>query len=737
MLGLIKKFGPQTLAGVVTLLVLLAHLLNVMNIPAIDRLDDYLYDTRVRLGASADPDPRVAIIDIDEKSLAVLGHWPWRRDVVARLLDQAFNRYHVRALGFDVVFAEADNSAGLPALQHLAYHELKDNAAFREAVTRLTPQLDSDARLARALQHRPVALGFYYSNGDDAVSAGVLPPPALDAGALLPVSGMLISGRHFGGNLAQLQQAAAGGGHFVPQVDSDGVIRRVPLLVDIDGQYYPSLALQVVRLAMGNPELSPVIEAGGGEPQLEAFKLGKHTLAVDAHGQATVPYRGPAHSYTYVSAVDVLRGRVPEQMLAGRIVLLGATAPGLNDLRVTPVGETYPGVEIHANLVSAVLDGTLPKRPGYLMGAELLLLLALTPLLTWLLATRPPFTATVATLALLLALGLGNVWLWRVAHTDMPFANTLTLITMLYVLNMAYGYFFVTRRQHQLRELFGQYVVPELVERMSDNPRAYTMAGQSRELSILFTDVRRFTAISEGMPADELARYMNAFLTAISTVIRSRHLGTIDKYIGDCVMAFWGAPLPDATHARNAVLAALDIQRAIAQLNPEWQARGWPPLVVGVGVNTGTVTVGDMGSSYRMTYTAMGDAVNLASRIEGLTAPYGVPVLVTESTCKAAPDLLYREIDRVRVKGREDPVTLYEPLGEAGDATQQARADQFAQVLRDYRAQRWQIAAVNLESLAAAEPESALYRLYLARIAAWQHTPPPQGWSGVHDFDSK
>ncbi len=328
-----------------------------------------------------------------------------------------------------------------------------------------------------------MALGFYYSNGDDAVNAGALPPPALPADALAPVQGLLLQGAHYGGNLAELQQAAAGGGHFVPQVDADGVIRRVPLLVQINNQFYPSLALQLVRLAQGNPALEPVIEAGGGVPQLEALRLGNTRLAVDAHGQATVPYRGPAHSYTYVSAVDVVRGRVPRELLANRIVVVGATAPGLNDLRVTPVGETYPGVEVHANMISALLDGDLPQRPGYLLGGELLLLIVLTPLLTWLLATFTPLMATLTTSLLLLALVLADLALWRFAYVDMPFANTLVLVLVLYVINMAYGYFFVTRRQSQLRELFGQYVVPELVERMSDDPRAYTMRARRANLA--------------------------------------------------------------------------------------------------------------------------------------------------------------------------------------------------------------------------------------------------------------
>ncbi|MBB5191762.1 adenylate cyclase [Silvimonas terrae] len=722
--------------GLLCFVLLAAHAMGMLRLPALDRLDAYLYDTRVRLAAASGPDPRVAIIDIDEKSLAALGRWPWRRDVMARLVDQVFTRDHAATLGFDVVFAETDDSTGLATLRRLASGELSDVPEFATTLKRIAPRLETDSRFATALRQRKTVLGFYYSQDPKAVSTGALPPPALDADALAPVAADIPRAQHYGANLAQLQGAAAAGGHFVPAVDADGVIRRVPLLVQIGGQLYPALSLALVREALGNAPIAPVIEAGAGVPQLEALTVGPLRLAVDRFGRATVPYRGPAHSFDYFSAVDVLNGNIPPTALKDRIVLLGATTPGLNDLRVTPVGEAYPGVEVHANLVSAMLDGALPERPGYLLGAEVVLLALLTPMLVWLLARRPPLQASVVVLGLLAVLVAGDIWLWRVQHVDFPFASTLTLVLLLYVLNMAWGYMFVTRRQSQLRELFGQYVVPELVDRMSADPGRYTMVGQSRELSILFTDVRRFTSISESMPPAELTQFMNAFLTEISTIIRSGQPGTIDKYIGDCVMAFWGAPIPDPLQAHNAVLAALNISAAMGPLNERFAERNWPQVVVGVGVHTGVATVGDMGSSYRLTYTAMGDAVNLTSRIESLTKFYGVPVLVSGATRDAAPGFIYREVDRVRVKGREDAVTLYEPLSSAADPVLQAQVDDFAQVLVAYRARQWAPALALLQALRA-EADCALYAVWQARLEYLQQTPPPAAWDGVHVFESK
>ncbi|KAF0813970.1 Adenylate cyclase 1 [Andreprevotia sp. IGB-42] len=732
----LSRFLPQLLLSGVCILLLLAHVIGAVQVPVLERLDAYLYDVRLRLAAPHGQDPRVVIVDIDEKSLAALGRWPWRRDKLADLIDTLFDRYQVRAAGFDIVFAEPDDSSGLPVLRRLAAGELKDNAAFRSALDKLGPQLDSDQRFAKALNGRNVVTGFYFGSDATVASSGKLPPPVMDSDEMAPVADGIVTAGYYGANLPQIQAAVRHGGHFVPQIDTDGATRRVSLLARIGNRYYPALSLALARAALGDAPLDPVISSSGGIA-LEGLQLGDRLLATDQHAQALVPYRGGEHAFPYVSVIDVLQGKVAPDVLRDRIVLVGTTAPGLKDLRVTPVGETYPGVEIHANLIAGILDQNLPQRPDYLLGAEFLLLSLIGPLLVWVLLSFAPLQASLTCLATLLLLAAGDVWLWHGARLDMPFASVLALVCGLYVLNMAYGYFFESRRKRQLTQLFGQYVVPELVEKMSDDPQKYTMTGQSRQLSVLFTDVRSFTKISEGMPADELAHYMNAFLTEISRVIRSQHLGTIDKYMGDCVMAFWGAPVFDPDHAVSAVQAALEIQQAITALNPRLEAQGWPQISVGVGVNTGHMTVGDLGSQFRMTYTVFGDAVNLASRLESLTKHYGVGVLVGEETRDATPGVVYREIDWVKVHGRDEAVAIYEPLSATADPVEEERAARFRDVLRFYRARQWGLAEIQLMGLLDAEPESRLYQVFHARIAAFRQNPPPLDWDGIYVFEGK
>jgi adenylate cyclase len=306
-------------------------------------------------------------------------------------------------------------------------------------------------------------------------------------------------------------------------------------------------------------------------------------------------------------------------------------------------------------------------------------------------------------------------------------------------MNMAYGYFVESRSKRQFTELFGQYVPPELVNKMAQDPGRYNMEPRSAELSILFSDVRGFTSISEALEPDELREYINEYLTDMSNIIRVKYRGTLDKYIGDAIMAFWGAPMEDAQHARNAVLAALEMQRECEVLNAKFAARGWPTLKIGIGLNSGPVRVGDMGSEVRRAYTAMGDAVNVASRLEGRTKGYGVGILVGEATRKLAREVVFREVDRIKVKGKDEAVTIYEPLG-LGSEIDTKTYDELKlwnQALRFYRAQQWDQVEVSLLNLQRMNPACGLYQFYSERAAQMRRDPPPSGWDGVTAFDEK
>jgi adenylate cyclase len=737
----LRQHLPRYVLGLILLLVLLGHSAQLYRIGLIERLDAIYYDAKLRLTMPRELDDRIVIVDIDEKSLAEQGRWPWSRDRLALLMDKLFERNGARLVGFDVVFAEPDFSSGIKSLEALAARDLRDNPAFQKAFRAARPRLDYDARFAAALQGRPVILGYYLSNGGH--SSGVLPAPTLPAGSFGERPIAFTTWRTHGGNLPVLQAAASGGGHFNPLVDFDGISRRVPLLAEYHGAYYESLSLAMVRALLDFPPVFPGFAEGGDEyAGLEWLELpgpqGNLRIPVDENVAALIPYRGPQGSFAYLSATDILNDRVAPERLKDRIVLVGTTAPGLMDLRATPVNAIYPGVEVHANLIAGILDGAVKHRPAYLLGADVVLVLAAGLVMVFLMPLLSPFKATLVALLVTLALASINLAFWHMGNMVMPFANGAVLATLLYALNMSWGYFVESKTKRQLTGLFGQYVPPELVEEMSRDPENYSMAGRKAELTVLFSDVRGFTTISEGLQPDQLATLMNEYLGAMTEVIRGRR-GTLDKYIGDAIMAFWGAPVEDPEHARHAVLAALEMQARLPALNAALAAKGWPTLKIGVGVNTGTMTVGDMGSPVRQSYTVMGDAVNLGSRLEGITKQYGVGIIVGEGTrVKLGDEFVLRELDRVRVKGKAEPVGIYEPLGlkDQIPAATLERLRQWETALRAYRAQDWDRAEAALAELSRGEAHY-LYDLYAKRIAHYRQEPPDAQWDGVTTFETK
>jgi adenylate cyclase len=708
-------------------------------------MDALIYDVKVRLTMPQSVDQRVVILDIDEKSLAEQGRWPWGRDKLAILMNKLFDKYGVKLVGFDVVFAEPDESSGLKSLESMAKKELKDVAGFQSTLRELRPQLDHDARFAAALKNRPVVLGYYFSSKEGGVSSGAAPEPVFPAGTF---SGRRIGFTQwvsFGANLPEFQKAAAGGGHFNPLVDMDGTSRRVPLLVEHKGQYYESLSLAMVRNLLGNPPITPGYpeDAPGSYAGMEWLDLktssgGVMRIPVDENAATLIPYRGYQGSFPYFSITDVLNDRIPQEKLAGRVVVVGTTAPGLMDLRATPVGAAYPGVEIHANLIAGMLDGSIKHKPPYILGADVLLVLIAGAVMAFLLPMLSPFRATVVGVIVLLLLLSVNFSFWHVSHVVLPLANGMIAIVLLYAMNMSWGYFVESRTKRQLTGLFGQYVPPELVEEMSRDPENYSMAGRKAELTVLFSDIRGFTTISEGLEPNELATLMNQYLGAMTLVVR-KHRGTLDKYIGDAIMAFWGAPVDDPEHAKNAVRTGLEMHVALHELNKDLVARGWPELKIGVGVNTGPMTVGDMGSPVRQSYTVMGDAVNLGSRLEGITKQYGVGFIAGESTRELLKkEFVFRELDRVRVKGKVDPVGIYEPVGEEGKvaAEDMDEIKLWNQALRAYRAQDWDKAEVTLMNLQRIKPRY-LYDLYVKRVEHLRKEPPGENWDGVTIFETK
>jgi adenylate cyclase len=737
----VKRHLVRWSAGVAVLILLLGHAAGYYQLLFVDSLDNLIYDARLRLTMPRTRDDRIAIVDIDERSLAEVGRWPWGRDRMATLVDRLFSD-GATTVGLDIVLAEPDDSSGLVSLDRLATHELSRDATYLAALNGLRGQLDFDGRLAAAMRGRPIVLGYYLA--DHAAAQGALPAPVMRASVFAGHRGGLNDRSGYGANLPMFQQAAASGGFFNPVIDFDGNVRRIPMLATHGGNVYEALSLAVASMVLGKPDVMPNFGEGGDrtDDALESIDLrtprGTIRIPVDAEGAALIPYRGYAGSFRYVSAADVLDGRVPPAQLQGRIVLIGTTAPGLQDARSTPVGNVYPGIEIHANLVSGILDGTIKHEPGYANAAQALALLVAGVLMIFLFPWRSPMRATLASALLLAAVVAGDFALWQYGNWVLPLASSVVLIVALFGLNMSLGYFVEAQQRRQFARLFGQYVPRELVDEMSRQPQSYTMNGRRAELTVLFSDVRDFTTIAETLEPEALAHWMNEYLDAMTSVIRTQR-GTLDKYIGDAIMAFWGAPLADPLHALHAVLAALQMQQAMRTLNPLLAQRNWPTIEIGIGINTGPMTVGDMGSTVRKAYTVMGDAVNLGSRLEGLTKHYGVGIVVGETTRRQTEGIVYRELDRVRVKGRREPADIYEPLGEEVSVSPLVRAetDRWHRALALYRERDWDNAAAALRELLALQPGNRLYTMYVERLAQMRANPPGPDWDGVHEFEIK
>lgn len=729
----------------ISLAVFVMHIASSPRFEIIDRIENYLYDVRVRLTMPDTIDDRVVIIDIDEASQAELGQWPWPRDTLAEIVDRLFDDYGVRVLGFDVLFAEAEETSAERLLATLQTDELAEIPGVSERLAQIRAGIDSNIRFAEALIARDVVTGFVFKDSllpNEPVSTGVLPPPLFAAADLQDIDVPFIEARGFAGSLQDLQLNAIGGGFFdSPLIDSDGVFRRAPLVQRYAGDVYSSLALAVAQIAMGSPPVGLVFADDGADARrgidLEYLTLGETRIPVNEHVAVFIPFRGHQGSFRFISAKDVLAGTAPGDLLEGRIALLGASAAGLLDLRSTPVGQRYIGVEAHANLIAGLLDGDIRQHPSYAAGIELTLLFLIALLTSLLLPRLSPPGALAFVVALPVVILLSNLWMWNSLHLVIPVASLLCCALFATLLQINYGFFVESRNKRHLSRVFGQYIPPSLVEEMDESGEEASLEGEARDLSVLFSDVRGFTTLSENLDARELTQLMNEFLTPITGVIQ-RHRGTIDKYMGDAVMAFWGAPLPDGQHADHAVTAGLDMIRAVRDVSATFIAKGWPPIAVGVGVSSGEMNVGNMGSEFRIAYTVMGDIVNLGSRLEGLTKQYGVDMIVSEGTAGRIDGFLLREIDLVRVKGKNEPVAIFEPLGridELGDDVRQAVED-FSSSITAYREQRWDDAEKILHALKDRD-DALLYTVYLNRIAQFRTSPPIREWDGVFEHKTK
>ena len=749
-MGALARHWPRILVTLLPLVLVLLHATGAVRLGVLDRLDNIIYDSRLRATMPKTLDDRVVIVDIDEKSLAVVGRWPWGRNRLSELTTELFDRQKIALLGFDIVFAEADESSGLKRLNELAQRELRDQAGFVDKLKQLQTSLDYDAMFAKSLEGRPVVLGYYLTGDRDGHTSGVLPAPVMTKEALQGRPIKFTSWNGFGSNIAQIAKVAPVAGHFNPIAEADGVVRSLPLIAEYQGGYYESLSLAMFRMLAGSPTVAPGFPKerllGRSYQGLESIqlKLGSKTLAIPVDDQvsALIPFRGfggpSGGSFKYVSAADLLSKALPAESLKNKIVLVGTTAPGLQDLRVTPVSEIYPGVEAHANVISGLLDGKTLVKPDYAIGYEVVVLLLAGLILAFALPLVSATRAVILSVVVAAVVGGLNLWLYLGAGLVLPLAGALIMVATAFALNMSYGYFVESRSKRELAQLFGTYVPPELVDEMVKDPDSYSMAATNREMTVMFCDMRGFTKMSEQMEPIQLQSLLNGVFTRLTGIIRANR-GTIDKYMGDCVMAFWGAPVETPEHAHLAVKSAMEMANAVRGINEDHKAKGIPEIGIGIGVNTGNMCVGDMGSNIRKSYTVIGDAVNLGSRLEGLSKVYGVDIVVSESARKLAPAFGWQELDRVRVKGKDQSVAIFWPVAPANrvGAETEAEIKAWSSFLKAYRAQDWEQCDLLMMNLLRMNAKKYLYHLYSDRVASMRLLPFDLEWDGATNFETK
>jgi adenylate cyclase len=681
----------------------------------------------------------VRILDIDEDSLKRIGQWPWPRDVLARIVDR-LTQAGAAAIALDILLAEPDRTSPESLLKQ--WQSRPDAGSLRQALNQLP---DPDAELAAALSRGPTVVAFSL-NQTMGGSAPLRKAGFATAGDEPRRFVTDLSGATVG--LPALEQAAPGNGSVNVLPDPDGVIRRVPIVIAHRGEIYPSLVAEALRVAQGASGY--VIKASGASGEesfgratgLTHVRIGEAIVPVDRAGNLPLYDTGPRPE-RFIPAWKVLTPDFDPQQVAGHIILIGTSVEGLKDTKPTPLDPVMAGVEIHAQLLEQILGSQYLQRPDWASGAEILLLLALGLILILLLHRLGAVWSAAVTLAAIAAAVAGS-WIAysRLAMQFDPLYPSLAALAI-YLSGSLLGYLRTEGERRNVRKAFGQYLTPVLVEELTRHPERLQLGGEMRELTLMFSDIQGFTRIAETLDPHELTRLINGILTPLTSAIQEVK-GTIDKYIGDCVMAFWNAPLDDADHARNALRAALAMKKALAKVNAELAAEatreGRKPLevAIGIGINTGRCSVGNMGSDQRFDYTALGDTVNLASRLEGLTRGYGVGVIVGEDTAAKAGDMPLIEIDRVQVKGRARPLAIYTLVGEARDGAFEQLAATQAKFLAAYRGKDWERASAALAACRGLAPElGQLYDLFARRIAEFAEAPPPGEWDGVYIATSK
>lgn len=682
----------------------------------------------------------VVIIDYDDESLSIVGQWPWPRNITAKIVDN-LTKLGARSIAFDGVLAEPDRNS-----PSLIFESLPEEIRAQIKTDASVP--DYDAELGKAIRESGIFVSAFshgFNKETPALKARILAKSDVQRHFLDSAQSLREGTAQF---LPVLREGAAGNGSFIALADIDGLIRKTNMVFTDGKELFPSLGLETIRVAVGGDKsvyrLGLVPKKFTEISSEYRIALEEYSLPIGSGGEFWIYYK--VHDKKdYLPAYKVLdENFFPEiaPLIKGKIALIGSSAEGLKDLRATPVNEFLPGVEIHANVIEQILRGDFLFQPhqSEILENNFIIVVGIV------LIVLAPFVGAVwmATLCfIIISLAWISSWNAFVSYGALidPLYSSVSVF-VIFSLSTMLTYIRTDSERRQIRQAFGLYISPAFMDELTKNPEKLKLGGETRELSVMFTDIRNFTAISEGMKPEELIQTMNDFLTPMSDLVM-RNRGTIDKYIGDAMMAFWNAPLGDPDHARNACRAALGMQAAVEPINDSLKAKGRSVLLkVGIGINTGPCAVGNMGSRQRFAYSSLGDAVNMASRLEGQTKTYGVSIIIGEATREKALEFAALELDMILVKGKTMPVRIFALLGDESVAESPAFKSlkaEHEEMMEAYRARdfvRALKAAEKCESIKSGQVDG-LYAFYRERLEDLQANPPGEGWDGVYAAKTK
>jgi len=696
----------------------------------VNRLEGIAYDFKLVHFSAPRPAPpvNIQILDIDETSLKAIGRWPWPRRYLAQLV-QRLKRHGAIVIAFDMLFSEPQRNPVEQVEAELVKHGVNaDLSLVRSA-------LDDDGQFAQQVADNDVVLGTLLLH-DPSLKKGNMPAPSIEQSMASKIQGMHdFSG--YNASIASLNSAAQGQGFINAMFDDDGFLRRAALLSRFNGKLYSSLALETYRVYSFVEQIVPQVHQQSGYVSIYGIKIGQQELATDDRGQILIPYRLSKNRYQYTAASDLLNNRILDQRFDQAVVFVGSSSVGMSDLRATPISLVLPGVEIHASVFDALTQPEIqPVQPDWWLALNIAWLLVLGMLLGWILPRLSPLMMTIVACISIGLLILINVMLWRMYFIHLPFIVILMLSVSLFFVSITKGFYRENIKRQQVKSMFDQYVPPAHIDQILENPQQTGIRGERKYLTVLFADIRNFTQISEQLSAHELTQLLNDFFSPITEVIFNNN-GTVDKYVGDMVMAFWGAPLKDESHEHNALSAALQMMTVAQSLSTQFSKKGWPEINIGIGINTGEMNVGDMGSRFRRSYTVIGDSVNLASRLESLTKYYGIDILVGDKTKTSNGKFHFQTIDKVKVKGKDIPVTIYRPWPKGISNKQLEEINKFNQFFTCYQTADFENAQQLLAKLIQEQGGSPLLTIYQKRLAFFIKQPPGRHWDGSYSLESK